>query len=526
MERLLGRSHALGLRWALVTVVGVGIAAACSADDTSDPGAGPGPGHAGEGGDASGSGAKPGTAGTAGTGGTGAQPSGGTPTTPMAGQGGDSEPIPAHAGEAGAGGAEPVAITPAGETCVACGDSQCKAKLDACTGNSECAPWLSCVAACDTTACIDACDAKHGDLALVYTGIYDCLCQSCKADCTVANACEKDTCTADTLPVTMVAPLTLADTGLYALEDGAGGAGGAGGAASAELAMPVKIAPYVRHYVPKYPLWADGADKDRYVYIPGCQTIDTTDMDTWQFPVGTRFWKTFTVGNKRVETRLMHRYGTGALDWLYAAYQWDDAAPDDPSQAKWTAGAVVANANGTTHDIPGNGQCLSCHNRRPEKVLGFGAIQLSHMATGKDLDIERLSDLGWLSKPAPQGFNVPGTAKDQAALGYLHGNCGGCHFDGADLPAGAPLNLRLKVAQTEVTNTDAYKTTVNVAVVSGNPAISGKDRIEPQDAANSAVLIRMNSRTGGVQMPPLGTKVVDTNGGVKDVTEWVNSIPK
>jgi hypothetical protein len=27
-----------------------------------------------------------------------------------------------------------------------------------------------------------------------------------------------------------------------------------------------------------------------------------------------------------------------------------------------------------------------------------------------------------------------------------------------------------------------------------------------------------------VQMPPLGTKVVDTDGGVKAVTDWVNSI--
>lgn len=520
MERLLGRSHALGLRWALVTIVGVGIAAACSSDDASTPGDSPGPGHAGEGGDDSGSGAKPSSGGS---GGSGAKPSGGTPTT-MAGLGGDGEIVPAHAGEAGAGGADTAFVTPAGETCVACGDSECKAKLDACTGNTECAPWLSCVAACDTTECIDACDAKHGDLALVYTGIYECLCQSCQADCTVANACEKKTCTADTLPVTTVAPLTLADTGLYALEDD--GAGGAGGASGAELAMPVAIAPYVRHFVPKYPLWADGAEKDRYVYIPGCQTINTTDMDTWQFPVGTRFWKTFTVGNKRVETRLMHRYGVGATDWLYAAYQWDDAAPKDPSKAKWTGGAVVPNANGTTHDIPGNGQCLACHNGRPEKVLGFGAIQLSHSAVGKDLDIERLSDLGWLSKPAPQGFNVLGTAVDQAALGYLHGNCGGCHFDGGNVPNGAPMNLRLKVAQTSLTTTDPYTTMVNVAVVSGNAAIVGKDRIEPQDAAKSAVLIRMNSRTAGVQMPPLGTEVVDTNGGVKDVTAWVNSIPK
>jgi hypothetical protein len=38
----------------------------------------------------------------------------------------------------------------------------------------------------------------------------------------------------------------------------------------------------------------------------------------------------------------------------------------------------------------------------------------------------------------------------------------------------------------------------------------------------------MEDRGTGLQMPPLNTnstKVADTNGGVKAVTDWVNSIP-
>jgi hypothetical protein len=82
------------------------------------------------------------------------------------------------------------------------------------------------------------------------------------------------------------------------------------------------------------------------------------------------------------------------------------------------------------------------------------------------------------------------------------------------------------VGETAYATSSPVTTTVGVTVVSGNPAFTGKQRIAPMDPDNSAILIRMKSRTPGVQMPPVGTKVADTNGGVKDVTDWVNSIPK
>jgi hypothetical protein len=44
----------------------------------------------------------------------------------------------------------------------------------------------------------------------------------------------------------------------------------------------------------------------------------------------------------------------------------------------------------------------------------------------------------------------------------------------------------------------------------------------------SAILLRMKDRGTSLQMPPVSTdstKDPDTNGGVKVVTDWVNSIP-
>jgi hypothetical protein len=502
------RRHGYGFRWLVLTLLGVGslAAGACSSDD-APPGDTPESG--GQGGESNP--APPAAAGT----GVGGGSEGGVPSVPTAGQ----------AGAAGA----PVS---AGEVCVACGDTACTDKLASCRDNAECSPWLDCLTACDSDTCIEACDATYIDAARLYSGIYDCLCGACADDCALAQACTKTTCVDDNpLSPTETVPATLAETGLFltTAEGGGGGAGGAGssvvfdagGAGGAPFGAAV-LAPYVRQFEPKYPLWADGALKRRYIYIPRCSTINTDDMDHWSFPVGTRLWKDFSVDGTRVETRMMHHFGPGQDDWIYAAYQWDQLSPDDPAAAKSVLTGVV-DANGTAHDIPAApGACVNCHGKLAEKVLGFSAFQLSHPGSGET--IERISQLGWLTTPAPDGFQVPGTPVEQAALGYLHGNCGGCHNSTGQLPASAPMLLRLLVAQQTVATTDTLLTTVGILTKNGNPALLDKPRIDPMAPGNSTVLLRMKNR-GGYPMPPLGSELPDLDGGVKDVEAWVNSLP-
>src|SRR6185312_4672135 len=96
-----------------------------------------------------------------------------------------------------------------------------------------------------------------------------------------------------------------------------------------------QISPGIQTYTPRWPLYADGAGKHRWIYLPPGTQIDTSDMDHWQFPVGTKLWKEFDApdagGNMvRVETRLVQRVGSGdaASDWLYVGYQWN-ATEDD-----------------------------------------------------------------------------------------------------------------------------------------------------------------------------------------------------
>src|SRR5262249_41349777 len=54
-----------------------------------------------------------------------------------------------------------------------------------------------------------------------------------------------------------------------------------------------RLSPGVIQYKPQYELWSDGAQKARYALFPAGQKIDTSSMNRWVFPVGTKFWKEF-----------------------------------------------------------------------------------------------------------------------------------------------------------------------------------------------------------------------------------------
>jgi hypothetical protein len=330
----------------------------------------------------------------------------------------------------------------------------------------------------------------------------------CQDECGIADSCSKQ-CVADhRLPPSSEEPNALAETGLYAAQKPADG-------------LPA-LAPDVYSYEPQYALWADGAGKDRFIYIPRCSTIDTSDMDHWQFPVGTRLWKHFSLDGKLIETRMMERYGASDTDWLFATYGWDPSKPNDPRAAVAVLHGEL-DANATLHDIPDPSACPSCHGKLPEKPLGFSAIELSHHLDG--LTMQKLSDWGWLSVPARRGFVVPGMPVQQAALGYLHANCGGCHNSYGQIPRENPMKLRLLVAQTSYADTDTVHTTIGIPTINAYPELHDKPRIDPGSPTTSAIYLRMSDRNK-FPMPPLATKFPDTDGGVTDVTDWINSLAR
>jgi hypothetical protein len=291
----------------------------------------------------------------------------------------------------------------------------------------------------------------------------------------------------------------------------------------------MQISPDVREYAPQFPFWDDEAAKRRWIYLPPGTQIDTSDMDRWVFPAGTKVWKEFTRDTTRVETRLIMKQladdsAPGA--WFYATYQWN--ASQDGTMAV-TSG--VQNANGTQHDIPTRSDCRSCHERLdPSRVLGFQAIQLDYDAPEGMVDLDSLIADNLLTA-APGGttprFSPPGNAIDGAALGYLHGNCGHCHNPSSDLFSGkTPIDLRLRVALLgSVAETPAYTSTVNqpAAIPYTEGGTTYTTLIIPDDPAMSAVISRMSSMLPLRFMPNVAVEMIDPAGQTALVA-WINSL--
>src|SRR5690606_11250604 len=83
-----------------------------------------------------------------------------------------------------------------------------------------------------------------------------------------------------------------------------------------------RIASRVIEFAPAHPLWSDGAAKRRWILLPEGEKIDNSDPSGWTFPVGTKLWKEFKVGDKRVETRLFWK--VSPTFWRNGTYAWNE----------------------------------------------------------------------------------------------------------------------------------------------------------------------------------------------------------
>jgi mono/diheme cytochrome c family protein len=285
-------------------------------------------------------------------------------------------------------------------------------------------------------------------------------------------------------------------------------------------------------YSPQYPLWSDGAVKARWIHVPAGQFVDASDPDAWEFPVGTKLWKEFRIGGRRVETRYIERTAEG---WQFAVYLWSEDESDAPLAPERGTRASAEVAPGVRHAIPSRYDCRACHEGRPVPVLGFTALQLSpdrdpsaphaERPGPDDVNLRDLVARGLVRGLPPALVQDPPriaarTPTERAALGYLYGNCAMCHNGRGPL---ASLGLSLdSPAGRSTGEVDALLTAVSRAsrfTVPGAPA--GKsERVRPGDPDASAVVVRMSSRRAAAQMPPLGTQVVDEE-AVRLVRQWI-----
>jgi hypothetical protein len=296
----------------------------------------------------------------------------------------------------------------------------------------------------------------------------------------------------------------------------------------------LKIDPEHLAFSPQYPLWTDGATKRRWISLPPGTAIDGSDPDAWVFPIGTRLWKEFSFAGQRIETRYLERRADG--EWLYAAYEWSADGHEArlaPERGKRNAYAL---GGGRSHTIPGTVDCGVCHEGGRTAVLGFSALQLSpdrdpgvlhaDLQPGHGIDLQDLVEKGLLVGFPEQLLEQPpkiaaGSATERAALGYLHGNCGHCHNEQGPLK-----NIGLYLRQVLGPSTaSAISTTVGHPVkklAPGQPADTTL-RIEPGRPERSGLAQRVGSRYPAMQMPPLGTELVDDE-AVSLLRRWITEL--
>ena len=287
-------------------------------------------------------------------------------------------------------------------------------------------------------------------------------------------------------------------------------------------------------FTPGVELWSDGAEKERFIQLPPGATIDTSDMDEWVFPVGTRLWKEFKVAGKRIETRLFEKTADG---WQHATYRWDEA---ETEATRDEDGDTVQLPGRTPYEVPKREDCEFCHAGRREPVLGFEAVSLG-LASAKGVTLASLASAGRLSAPPPASvLAIPddGTGLAAPALGWLHANCGHCHNESPNAGA-VGSSLRMLVRASELSAGGGVASARDLATwATGVCRLSERDQPEggkylyvaPGAPASSLLAILLGSRAEPgmesivTQMPPVLTHQVDV-AGKKLVDDWIGALP-
>lgn len=249
-------------------------------------------------------------------------------------------------------------------------------------------------------------------------------------------------------------------------------------------------------YEPTYPLWSDGGEKRRAVYVPSGTRIDT-NAEHYGFPLGTLLAKTFSFRTPEspdvavpVETRLLRLTSDG---WHFEAYGWDASGADASLlelRRPKTRDVLDDLGNVVPHSVPSRLECRQCHESSDSVVLGFNRLQL---------EPDALQQLG----------HGPRTT---ALLGYFVGNCVHCHNGSASASSSLDLGLEAALQSTINQPTTSSATAAGVRVLPGKP--------------EQSVLflgLRAQGELEVKSMPPLGVALRDLH-GIELVGDWITAL--
>ncbi len=347
------------------------------------------------------------------------------------------------------------------------------------------------------------------------------------------------------------------------------------------------LEPALIPYSVNAPLWSDGAYKERWIALPDADTsIGFTTHRGWTFPDRTVLVKSFALemeeGNpasrRWIETRfLTNQQG----EWFGYSYQWNDEQTDGvlveakgldrefAVRVKPTADNPASVRKQTWH-YPSRTECMVCHSRAANFVLGLTSLQMNkiHDYGGvRDNQLRVLEHLGvlrvnWMEETKNalrdeargrgmtekeinahldartatrmQRESVPSTLltfppekyrrlvdpydpKQDVGLrarSYLHANCAQCHVEAGGGNAQMELEFTTKLDKMRL---------IDVKPLHDTFGLSDARLVAPGHPERSVLLRRISHRGAG-HMPPLATSVVDAE-AVQGIRDWIEQLP-
>lgn len=273
-----------------------------------------------------------------------------------------------------------------------------------------------------------------------------------------------------------------------------------------------KPAPGVTPYRLNTPLWSDGSDKHRYVYLPAGQQARAQGDGLLDLPVGAALIKSFAFGGKLVETRvLLHRQdGWVALPYVWNAEQTEARLALAGKRIELTTPAGEA----ISYAVPNKNQCKECH-KLGDVVMPIGpkAYNLSAEWLTAFAKAGRLNRVPQVTRRIPLWEAADRVPVNEAARGYLDANCAHCHN-----PQGSASNSGLYLGWLE---SDPYRLGVmKRPVAAGRGAGNLEFAIVPGDPDHSILMYRLASVEGGIAMPELGRASRDRQGEAV-IRRWI-----
>jgi putative heme-binding domain-containing protein len=290
-------------------------------------------------------------------------------------------------------------------------------------------------------------------------------------------------------------PRTLSRTGLFS---------------SVETQTP---SPGVLPYTIKAPTWTDGATGERWIAVPGRETIELVDKSRdWPresvWPKDSVVAKTLSLEKRKLETQVLHYDGQS---WNAYSYVWNDAQND--ATLAPPEGAEIDLGGGRKWKVLARTTCLTCHNPWPGYALTINGAQLEAPKLQALQEVAILPRKITLPPPLVNPYDESLPLNDRARS-YLAVNCAHCHRFGGGGAAKILLMHELPLSETKLDvrpSLGMFELTDPYLVAGGDPS-------------RSALLFRV-SKLGQGRMPHVGSDAVD-EAGVRLLRRWIASLEK